>query len=52
MKRDKIERDEALKDSAFCWVACLTHKVLRSAGSLIIDLVGLDWHMVWFIQYL
>ena len=27
-------------------------QVLRSVYKLIIDLIGLAWHMIWFIQYL
>ena len=38
-----LEREAALKDSAFWWVAYLTY-------ILIINLIGLAWHMVWYIQ--
>ena len=44
-----FERKSALKDPAFWWVACLIHKVLTSVYSLIINLIGLAWHMVWYI---
>ena len=42
-----FEREVAFKDSAFWWVACLTHKVLWSAYSLLTNL-----HMSGYIQYL
>ena len=48
----KFEREEALKDLVFRWVACLTHKVLRSVYSLLINLIGLALHMVWYMQHL
>ena len=41
-----------LKDSTFWWVVCSTQKVLWPAYSLVINLVGLALHMVWYIQYL
>ena len=37
-----IEREAALKDSVFWWVACLTDKVLWSLNSLILNSVRLD----------
>ena len=48
-----FKRKAAIKDSAFSWVACfLTHKILWSVNSLIINLISLACHMVWYIQYL
>ena len=41
-----FEREVAIKGLAFWWVACLTHKILRSVYSLIKNLIGLAWHMV------
>ena len=48
----KFEGEAVLKDSAFWWVACLIHKVLWSAYSLITDLIGLALYMIWYIKYL
>ena len=48
----KFEREEALKDLVFRWVARLTHKVLRSVYSLLINLIGLALHMTWYMQHL
>ena len=47
-----FERETTLKNSAFWWVACLTHEFLWSVYSLIRNLSGFAWHMVWYIQYL
>ena len=47
-----FERKAALKDLAFWWVECLNHKVWWSSNSLIINLIGLTCHMIWYIQYL
>ena len=44
--------DRVLNDSAFWWLASLTHKLFWSWYSLIINLIGLACHMVWYIQYL
>ena len=45
-----FDGEVSLKDSAFWWVACLTHKVLWSVYSLIINLIGLACHIVWYIS--
>ena len=47
-----FEREVALKDSAFWCVACLTHKTLWCVYNLMINLIGLACHIVWYIQYL
>ena len=41
-----FEREAALNDWGFWWVACLTRTVLWSLYSLIINLIGLTWYMV------
>ena len=46
MQCPHFEREVALKGSAFCLVACLTQTVLQPLYSLIINLIGLAWHMV------
>ena len=46
-----FERERLLKTQLFYWVVCLTHKVLWSAHSLIINLIGSAWHMGWYLQY-
>ena len=42
----KFETEEALKDLAFWWVACLTDRVSWSVYSLII--IWLAWLCIWF----
>ena len=42
----KFEREVALKDSAFSWVGCLTHKVLWSVYSFWINLISFALHIV------
>ena len=48
----RFERQAAIRNSAFWWVACLTHKAFSYLYSLILNLIGLDWHIFWYIQYL
>ena len=45
-----FEREAALNDLAFQKVAYLTNKILLFVYNLIINLTGLAYHMVWYIQ--
>ena len=47
-----FEREVALKDPVFWWVVFLVHKLLWSVYRLIITLINLALHIVWYIQYL
>ena len=47
----KPEGKVVLQDSAYWWVACLTHKVSWSVYRLITDLIGLALYMIRYIQY-
>ena len=47
-----FQREGALKGSVFSRVMCLTHKVLWSIYSLLINSIDLALDMVWYIWYL